>query len=265
MAVIMCNGRAATPDDLTALALVNYGHFTTLQVRAGAAQGLGLHLERLQVATAALFGLPLEPERVRADLRAALAAAGCGDATVRVTLFVRDPAPATASASTRPDLLVSVNPPGQAGTSALRLQSVQFVRPTPQYKHVGIFPSVHEKRSALAAGYDDALFVDGSGHVLEGTFWNIGLWDGTQVIWPQGPALRGTRERLLQAGLAQLGIPQHTRPIRLPEIGAHLAAFSCNARGQQAVSAIDGRVLAQAPELLDLLERALATRAWEPL
>lgn len=263
MAVIMCNGRTATPEDLAALALVNYGHFTTLQVRAGAALGLGLHLERLRVATSALLGMQLEPERVRADLRAALAAAQCEDATLRATLFASDAGPAASARPAQVDLLVSVGPPGQPGTTGLRLRSVQFVRAAPQYKHVGIFPSVHERQSALAAGYDDALFVDDRGHAVEGTFWNLGLWDGTRVIWPQGPALRGTRERLLQAGLERLGIPQQTRLVRLQDIGPELAAFSCNSRGQQRVSAIDDRVLADAPELLARLERALATQAWE--
>lgn len=263
MSVIMCNGRVATPEDLAALALVNYGHFTTLQVRAGAALGLELHLERLEVATSALFGMQLEPERVRADLRAALAAARCEDATLRATLFARDAGPAASPQQI--DLLVSVGPPGQPGTTGLRLRSVQFARAAPQYKHVGIFPSVHERRSALAAGYDDALFVDEYGHVLEGTFWNLGLWDGARVIWPQGPALRGTRERLLQAGLERLGILQQTRLVRLRDIGPELAAFSCNSRGQQKVSAINDRVLAEAPELQALLERALATQAWEKL
>ena len=42
---------------------------------------------------------------------------------------------------------------------------------------------------------------------MEGTVWNIGFWDGRAVTWPQAPALRGTAERLLQAGLVELVRP----------------------------------------------------------
>lgn len=51
MRALLLNGEPPAVDDLRALALVNYGHFTSLQVRGGAAQGLDLHLRRLQDAS----------------------------------------------------------------------------------------------------------------------------------------------------------------------------------------------------------------------
>ena len=47
-------------DALRALALSNYGHFTSMQVRNGAVQGRELHVRRLEDATQALFGTPLD-------------------------------------------------------------------------------------------------------------------------------------------------------------------------------------------------------------
>ena len=52
---LTCNGLPAQVEDLLP-ALVNYGHFTSLQVRDHAVQGLDLHLARLSHATRELFG-----------------------------------------------------------------------------------------------------------------------------------------------------------------------------------------------------------------
>ena len=38
------NGKPASAEDLRALALVNFGHFTTVQVRDRCARGIDLHL-----------------------------------------------------------------------------------------------------------------------------------------------------------------------------------------------------------------------------
>ena len=71
--------------DLRALALMNYGHFTSLQVRDHAAQGLELHRQRLLAGTRELFGTGLDFGSVRAQMRAAVA--DTPDCTLRVTVF----------------------------------------------------------------------------------------------------------------------------------------------------------------------------------
>ena len=81
------------------------------------------------------------------------------------------------------------------------------------------------------------------------------------AAWLQADALRGTRERLLQAGLAALGVPQSMRPVLLDALRAPIAAFACNARGQRMIGSVDGHALALDPQLPALLEQALATRA----
>jgi hypothetical protein len=48
---IEVNGGPATADQLAYPAIVNFGHFTAMQVRGGAVRGLGLHLSRLDSAT----------------------------------------------------------------------------------------------------------------------------------------------------------------------------------------------------------------------
>ena len=263
--VILCNGRIASADELASPALVHYGHFTTMQARDGAVRGLDLHLQRLREATVALFGRELEEARIRHDLRAALAAFASGDATLRASVFAADFDLRAPARTGRTDLLVSVTPPREAAQAPLCLKSYPFVRELPQFKHAGTFALFHHRRLARQAGYDDALFVDTAGRLAEGPFWNLGLWDGGRLIWPQGPALRGTRERLLQAGLQALGIAQLVRPVTLDELGGGVAAFTCNASGQQSVAIVDGHRLAEAPQLADLLQQALRTQPWQPI
>ncbi|MBB5877873.1 aminotransferase class IV family protein [Xanthomonas sp. 3498] len=264
-AQVFHHGQPAGAELLAAVALVNYGHFSTMQVRDGAVRGFDLHLQRLQQANAALFGSDLPAARVRDALRAALVTFGSGDASLRVTVFAPGFSLRRADADCAVELLVSLAAPAQADLAPLRLRSVVFAREAPQFKHVGTFGAFHQRRLALQAGSDDALFVDSQGQVAEGPTWNLGLWDGACLHWPQAPALRGTQERLLQAGLAALGVAQAVRPLSLHELGADVAAFTCNARGQQAVAAVDGRTLRPAEELLALLEQALSTQPWQAI
>ena len=255
MTALYWNGRPATLQDLAVPALRNDGHFTTFQLRERAVLGLDLHLQRLDEASRALFGLGLDADRVRQSLRAAVVETGTRDATVRITVV-----PRAVDARVSLDLLVALSPPAEPGVASLRLRSFVFQRDTPAIKHVGTFAQFQRQRLARQTGADDALFVDGQGRVVEGSVWNLGLWDGVAVIWPQGDALRGTRERLLQAGLAALGVPQAVRPVMLAELDAGMAAFTCNARGQQLIGDVDGRAMTVDPGLLALLDRALGTQ-----
>jgi hypothetical protein len=85
-------------------ALVNYGHITVMQVRDRAARGLDLHLARLSAATQELYGVELDGGRVRGCIRHALD--DIADATVRVTVFERDPDYVS--------VMVTVRPPREA-------------------------------------------------------------------------------------------------------------------------------------------------------
>jgi branched-subunit amino acid aminotransferase/4-amino-4-deoxychorismate lyase len=256
-------GRPATDDDLRPLAQSNYGHFTAFRTRRGALQGLDLHLARLREGQATLFDAPFDASALLAQMRQALD--GVEDASVRITGFARDFDYRDPLKPVTPEWLISVGdarpaPPG----APLALKSYAFVRPLPQIKHIATLPLFHYRRQARQAGADDALLVEATGQgarVVEGSVWNIGFWDGGEVLWPQGPALRGTCEALLQRGLDALGVPQRRVDVTLERAGT-LAAFTANANGCAPVCAIDGRPLPAAPELLTLLARALDTQPW---
>lgn len=259
------NGKPATSDALRALALANYGHFTSMQVRNGAVQGRELHVKRLEDATQALFGAALDGASALQQAAHALASAGLRDASVRITVFSTHFDYRAPGRAVVPDVLVSLSPPSAAEKPALRVKTYPFVRPLPQFKHVGTFPLFHYRRQALADGFDDALFVDPAGQVVEGSIWNLGLWDGHAVTWPEGPALRGTAERLLQAALTRAGVPQRSTPVLRDDLARFRAAFACNASGLQPVVAVDGVAWGADTGLMARLAGTLGALPWEPL
>ncbi|MDH5824180.1 aminotransferase class IV [Luteimonas sp. RD2P54] len=266
MTTAWSDGRPAPAAALQALALTNYGHFTTMQVRAGAVQGLDLHLARLREATRELFGRDLDPERLRSGWRGALAAAGAADCTLRSTVFLTGADPLqreTGDASVQ--VLDAVSPAREPDATALRVRSCRHVRAAPHLKHVGTFALFLHRRLALREGLDDALFVDDQGTVLEGTLWNLGFLEAEGVIWPRGPALRGIAERLLQAGLAAAGVPQATRPVGLRELAGFRGAFACNARGVQAIGAIDQVRFPAGADAARLPREVMERQPWQPL
>jgi 4-amino-4-deoxychorismate lyase len=257
---VWCNGVPADAAALQALALVNYGHFTSMQVRGGAVQGLELHLQRLAEGNRALFDASLDPAQLRAWMRLALAA--MPDASLRVTAFSRHFDHRQPQRPCQVDVLISLAPPAQPGPGAVALQTVAFQRPLPSLKHVATLPLFHYRRQARLAGYDDALFLaPDDGRVIEGSVWNVAFWDGRQVLWPQAQALRGTCEALVRRGLAQLGVAACERVISR-EQAQGLPAITLNATGLQAVTAIDGARSPDGGELLALARRALDAQPW---
>ncbi|HZF97094.1 MAG TPA: aminotransferase class IV family protein, partial [Pseudoxanthomonas sp.] len=223
------NGRPVADGDLRALALVNYGHFTSMQVRDQSVQGLSLHLERLRRATAELFDSALDLAQVRTWLQAPVALEP--ECSLRVTVFSRAFDHRRPGGTAAADMLVTTAPGTTSSPHPVRVKSYPFARPLPHLKHVGTFPLFHHRRLALQAGFDDALFVDAGGLIAEGSVWNLGFWDGHGVVWPQAPALRGVAEQLLRDGLAAAGVAQEIRPLRLQELSRFTAAFACNATG----------------------------------
>ena len=257
---LTCNGQPAQVEDLLS-ALVNYGHFTSLQVRDCAVQGLDLHLARLSQATRELFGSALDTVQVQAWMAQALQQAGQADASLRVTVYSRRFDFRNPLAAVPVDVLVAVSAPVSL-TAAKRVRSVTWQRELPQIKHVGTFGLFAERRAAMADGFDDALLVGWDGHVSEGTTWNLAVHDGHQLIWPRAPALRGTAEALLKQHWPG---PQATRPLARMELAGVKAAFACNASGLWALEAIDGHVLPGSQALAEQGRAVLAGVAWNGL
>ncbi|MEV5505606.1 aminotransferase class IV family protein [Streptomyces orinoci] len=254
------NGRPADPEALKALALTNYGHFTTLRVDDGRVRGLALHLERLVRDCRAVFGAELDAGLVRAYL--ARAAVGGGSLAVRVTVF--DPGldlghPAGAA---DPHVLVTTRPAGSLSLPPMRVKTLPYVREVPLVKHTGLFGALHARRAAQLAGFDDALLMGPGGLVTEGGTWNVGFVaaDGT-VVWPEAEVLPGVTMALLRRHF-----PCAAAPLQVRDLGAMRAAFATNAAiGVRAITGIDELRFAADDPVLGRLRAAYAGVRGEPL
>ncbi len=224
---IELNGAPVSVGDLACLVQTNYGHFTSMPVRERRVRGLDLHLDRLVDATHELFGYRLDRDRLRAWLRQAIGA-DIRPLSVRVNVFSRALDRARLNNPAAPDVLVSVRVAPTSAVTPVRLKSFRYQRDAAALKHVGTFPLFHYRRLAQEAGFDDALFVDGDGAICEASVWNIGLHDGSGVVWPDGPQLDGIGMQLLQAGLMRRGVSSIGRAVKIDEVAHFRAAFLTN-------------------------------------
>lgn len=231
------NGKPATLEDLQALALTNYGHFTSMRMEAGTIRGLSLHLDRLVRDCRIVFGVELDREQTTAYIRkAAEGVTGVGG--LRVTVF--DPAldMGHPSEARNPHILVNLRPAGDMPPPPLTAKTFTFTRDNAEVKHIGLHPQLRLRRDAQLAGFDDAAFVEPDGRISEGGTWNLGFidQDGT-VVWPDAPVLPGTTMLLLQS----LDAPkQITAPVQLTDVPNMAAAFATNTTiGVRSVSALD--------------------------
>lgn len=263
-ASLWIGGRPATADALAGLQL-NYGHLTTMQVRAGAVQGLAGHLARLRNANSELFGTALNTVRLRAELASTLAAAAVEDATLRVAVVSPDAAGVESGKAVATTLTVAVSPPRQAPATPWRVCSHVHARALPHLKHLATLPLLHARRRARMAGFDDALLVDETGCISEGALWNVGFIDAGGVVWPEAQALRGITEGLIQAGLRQVGVAQRRERVAVADCGRFDAVFACNSSGVWALAGVDGNAPAGEPLVPAWLQNALAIAPWEPL
>ncbi len=254
----LVNGESAGVDPLCVLAQVNYGHFTSMQVVDGAVRGLDLHLDRLCRATTELFGAELDRAAVRGWMRDAVTRTG-GTVSLRVTVFARafrrerpaDPVPV--------DVLVASTPARAPTGGPLRVRSVGYAREAPHIKHVGTFGLFHQRRQAQLAGFDDALFVDASGAISEGSVWNVGFFDGERVVWPDAPALEGVSMQLLRAGMLRSGLPMQVRRVERDGLDAFRSAFFTNtACAVMPIASIDDHAFRPDAELEARLHACMA-------
>ncbi|MPZ81164.1 MAG: hypothetical protein GEV28_12520 [Actinophytocola sp.] len=249
-------------DDLRTLAMVNYGHFTSMRVDDGRVRGLGLHLERLDRDAREVFGRGLDAGLVCDRIRTAVDGQK-GPLYAKVSVFVRDFDAGVAEHE--PSLLVTVRPlPARSGS--LRVGTVAYERDLPRVKHVGTFGLFHQFRLAKRRGYDDALFVNRDGEISEGSVWNVCFLDGETVVWPSAPALPGVAMHLLRDALTARGIPVETRPVTPADLPRFRAAFASNALAPvQVIESVDDVRFDGGYAFAKLMVEAYEEVPWEAL
>jgi len=250
------DGHPARAADLRFPALINYGHFTVMQVRGGAARGLQHHLTRLEQATRELYDVGLPPDRVLRHIRHALGTVA--DASVRISVFQADP-------GAEPSVMVTVRPPAGPPQVPQRLQSVTYRRALPHLKHSGTFGQIHYGRVAERNGFHDALFTQDGAVVSESATANIGGYAGGEVSWPDAPQLHGVTMRLLEEALPAAGLRSRRTRMTLAGLRSFDAVFLTSSLGIAAVGQVDDRRLHVSPSVLDALSGIYERIPYDPI
>ncbi|KNC65364.1 aminotransferase class IV family protein [Pseudoalteromonas ardens] len=250
------NGTLLQSSQMSQLAFSGFAHFTAMQVRDGMVKGMDLHLDRLRHASVELFGQALSDEEILTSVRTAIAAAGT-DLSLTVTLYSSHGEFTLDSMDTQPNIMVRTGAPANGPSGPLKLLATEYCRPLPEIKHVGEISKTYYLHKAAQQGYDDAVFIDDTGCLSEGTIWNLAFWDGETVIWPQAPKLQGTMMSMVQRQLRLLNIEQRTEPVTLASLPSLRGAVVMNSwtPGVE-VAEISGHSLKESESLSELLHQA---------
>lgn len=243
------NGRQATVADLQSLALVNYGHYTSMRAEGQHVRGLTHHLDRLARDCHLVFDSDLDRGSVREHICHAVRGMG-GSYSIRVTVFDPGLEMGKLGGSPKPHVLVTTRPVTALPAPPLRVKTVRYSRDIPAVKHIGLFGAFFHRRTTQLSGFDDVLFTTDDFLVSEGATWNVGFFDGENVIWPDADVLPGITMTLLQ----QVHDQTITRPVSVTELSSMQAAFATNTTvGVRPISLIDDVPLSQNHPIIKVL------------
>ncbi|MBC3189964.1 aminotransferase class IV family protein [Pseudonocardia sp. C8] len=258
------NGKPLTSDDARDLAFAGFAHFTAMQVRDGAVRGLDLHLTRLQSASRDLFGREVDNRLLRDRMRQA-AATGPRSLSLVVTIRAAEGEFVPAEVGRPLDVTVQTGAPSDGPSGPLRLDVVEHERFLPHVKHVGEGAKTYYLRRARHHGFDDAVFLDRTGRISEGTIWNLAFSDGDTVIWPRADLLTGTTMQVVRRQLHRAGVPQDEREVRPADLGGLSAVLMNSWTPAVPVTSIGDRTLTPDPEFERRLRNAFDVEAPEQL
>jgi len=176
--VILLNGKllnaaAAAVSPLGEGFQFGVGVFTTMRVRSGRPQFFKAHAERLARDAQALGLLPASEPSVLAERCAACIAVNrMDDGGLKIVWFADTDGSTGEIISQRPH---SYGP--ELAERGFRLTTLTCAsresRTFSRHKTLNYLEHLHAKRAAVSAGFDDALWVDERGIVLEGATTNI--------------------------------------------------------------------------------------------
>lgn len=231
------NGAPPTPEDLAALALYGYAHYTSIRVDPAGVRGLTLHLQRLSADAEQLFGQRPSQQRIRTLIGEYLRDQA-RPLMLRITVFCREFRLGEPDLATPSDILITSRPVMTAGP--LRLRTVEHHRDLATVKHNALLPQLYARAVSRRNAADDALFVTAGGLISEGATWNIGFYRDGTVSWPDQPQLAGITKQLLSDSLLARGVTVTHRPVSADDLATYPVAFACNAAGLTPVASIDG-------------------------
>ncbi len=118
----------------------------------------------------------------------------------------------------RPSLVVMVDPfhpfPERQYAQGIALRAIPAARIEPGLKTTGYFPAVTGTARALREGFDEAVYVDADGAILEGTTYNVfAVLPGPRLVTAREGVLPGITADCVLRLARRLRIPVERRPI----------------------------------------------------
>jgi branched-chain amino acid aminotransferase len=235
-------------DTLAHGLLYGAGVYDSLLLRRGVAVALDRHLARLTLGASRLGLTVPEVEIVRSAIGDLSSARGLSDGRVRITLA------AGPSQSVRPgvpegNIVIITLIPLLPAKSSAAITMAPFRRnehgALTGTKHTACAENILAQRAALAAGFDEAVFLNTAGQLCEGAFSNVFLVREGRVLTPplSSGCLPGvTREVVLE--LCRLhAIPCGEEELYAGDLGLADEIFlTSSIRGLQPVSRLEAQI-----------------------
>lgn len=243
---------------------VGDGVFETCEILDGQPFALTRHLRRLERSAQGL-GLALPHESVlRGAVADVVAAWTGGPGRLRITVTTGSGPLGSGRGDARPTLVVAAAPARTSGPPRVRV--VPWTRnersAVAGLKSTSYAENVVALAWAKARGADEAIFANTRGELCEGTYTNVFVETGTQILTPplDSGCLAGVTRELVLEWAAAAGVP--VREARMPLDALRTtdhAALTSSLRGVVPVASVDDRDLAPGP-LTTALAAAFAER-----
>jgi D-alanine transaminase len=245
------------------------GVYEVIRLYGGRPFTLEEHLARLEKSAAGIqLAVPVAREGLKAEIGKLIAQGGVGEGMIYLQL-TRGVAPRNhvfpAKAGTTLLFYARALPvlPPVDNNPAVKLVTVEDERWRRCWiKSIALLPNILAKNQAVAAGADEAVFVE-NGVVSECSASNFfAVIGGTLVTHPVGPkVLPGITRAVLLECARELGIGVEERAVGLEEAkGADEVFITSTTREVSPVGVWDGRAVGPGREVTEALHRALRAR-----
>lgn len=208
--------------------LRGYGVFDFLRTYNGQPFKLAEHLQRLARSASLIeLELPWSLAELEKIVHQTLAKNMMPEANIRIVVTGGESTNSVTSDS-GPGLLVLVTSPRRypaeyytSGTKAITVPANRYL---PDAKTINYMAALLAQKKARAADAVEALYVNGQGHILEGTTTNLFVFKGQQLITPVEGILPGiTRAVVLELAADMFEVIE--RPLRADELAEVDEAF----------------------------------------
>jgi branched-chain amino acid aminotransferase len=245
----LCPAAEAKVDALSQAVLQGAGVYDALLLHGGRPVAFDKHLRRLTIGAQRLQLPPPDGAALRAAIATLAAAHRLTEARVRITLGSgRSP-----NVFPGPDevhvTLVTLSPvAAPKATAALTISAFRRNEHSPLagIKYTACAENLLVQRAALAAGFDEAVFLNTAGDVCEGAFSNVFIVSGDRVHTPSltSGCLPGVAREIVLELCARHSIPADETTVAPAALAdADEIFLTSSIRGIQPVRRIDSREL----------------------